>query len=366
MKLAWRNLIQERTRLTLSVLGVALAILLILLLQGFLTGMFQQIAAYLGNSPGSVVVAQDGVVNLLGATSLLPQAAAEDVGAVSGVSKAVPILSQFVILDLHGKKQPAYLVGYDPALGGGPWQIAEGREPRADDEMVIDRVLAQRHGLQLGDRFKIMDRELAIVGLSQGTTSWMTSFLFVRKTAAEGLVRVPGATSFLLVSPEAGQDAQTLRTRLSTIAGTQALLKSDMIANDSKLFGKLFSAPIRLMAGIAFLVGTLVVGLVIYTATVERRREYGVLKAIGASNRVLFGVVTVQALVASAAGSLGGVALAVGAAKAIMQLRPQFLIILEPNAVGAAIAAGLAMALLAALLPARIVGHLPPAEVFRR
>ena len=366
MRLAWRNLIQERTRLALSVVGVALAILLILLLQGFLGGMFRQIAAYLENSPGSLVVAQDGVVNLLGATSLLPPEAAAEARQVKGIEAVVPILSQFVILDLHDKKQPVYLIGYDPAIGGGPWQVAEGRGPNADDEMVIDSVLADRHGLHLGDRFKIMDREFTIVGLSQGTTSWMTSFLFVRKTAAEALVRVPGATSFLLISPAAGQDPETARLRLESIPGTQALLKTEMIANDSKLFGRLFSAPIRLMAGIAFLVGTLVVGLVIYTATIERRREYGVLKAIGAPNRVLFGVVTLQALAASVAGSLGGVALAVAAARAIMQLRPQFLIILEPTAAGGAIIAGVSMALLAALLPARIIGKLPPADVFRR
>lgn len=366
MKLAWRNLIQERTRLGLSILGVALAILLILILQGFLQGMFQQIAAYLENSPGSVVVAQDGVVNLLGATSLLPRGAAEEAAKVDGVSRVVPILSQFVILDLHGKKQPAYLVGYDPTIGGGPWALAEGAEPQADDEMVIDRVLAQRHDLALGDRFKIMDREFTIVGLSKGTTSWMTSFLFVKKTAAEALVRVPDATSFLLVTPSSGVSAEVLRGRLSGLAGTQVLLKAEMIANDSKLFGKLFSAPIRLMAGIAFLVGTMVVGLVIYTATIERRREYGVIKAIGAPNRVLFTVVAVQALVASVAGAIVGAGLSLGAADLIMRVRPQFLLILEPRTIGVAILAGLAMAMLAALLPARIVGNLPPAEVFRR
>ena len=183
--------------------------------------------------------------------------------------------------------------------------------------------------------------------------------------ALHGLM-VPGATSFLLVSEEAGEDARTLPSRLSGITGIQALLTDEMIANDSRLFGKLFSAPIRLMVGIAFLVGTLVVGLVIYTATIERRREYGVLKAVGAPNWVLFSVVTLQALVASAAGSLAGVGLAVGAADVIMRLRPQFLIILEPSAMGGAIAAGVAMALLAALLPARILANLPPAEVFRR
>src|SRR4030067_578568 len=187
MLLLWRNLIQERTRLALSVVGVALAILLILLLQGFLGGMFRQIAAYLENSPGSLVVAQDGVVNLLGATSLLPPEAAVEARQGKGIEAVVPILSQFVILDLHDKKQPVYLIGYDPAIGGGPWQGAEGRGPNADDEMVIDSVLADRHGLHLGDRFKIMDREFTIVGLSQGTTSWMTNFLFGGKTADEAV-----------------------------------------------------------------------------------------------------------------------------------------------------------------------------------
>ena len=132
MRLAWRNLIQERTRLALSVAGVALAILLILLLQGFLRGMFRQIAGYLENSPGSLVVAQDGVVNLLGATSLLPPDAEAEARQVKGIETVVPILSQFVILDLHDKKQPAYLIGYEPAIGGGPWQMVYPVDGLAD------------------------------------------------------------------------------------------------------------------------------------------------------------------------------------------------------------------------------------------
>ena len=50
-----------------------------------------------------------------------------------------PILSQFVILDLHDKKQPVYLVGYDPASGGGP-----GGSPQAtrqnNYQVVFDRI----------------------------------------------------------------------------------------------------------------------------------------------------------------------------------------------------------------------------------
>jgi two-component system OmpR family sensor kinase len=113
--LARRNLFQDITRLALSISGVALAVMLILLLNGFLGGMYRQIAAYLDHNPGTVVVAQEDVTNLLGATSLLPPGTAA--AARSRGATVVPILSQFVILDLHDKNQPVYLVGYDPASG---------------------------------------------------------------------------------------------------------------------------------------------------------------------------------------------------------------------------------------------------------
>lgn len=120
------------------------------------------------------------------------------------------------------------------------------------------------------------------------------------------------------------------------------------------------------MVGIAFLVGTLVVGLVTYTATVERQREYGVLKAIGAGNRRLYTVVATQALIATLAGSLGGIALAFGASALIEQLRPQFLVLIEPVAIVRSLVDGLGIALLAALGPVRVLAALAPADVFRR
>ncbi len=365
MSIAWRNLFKDKTRLALSIGGVALAVMLILLLDGFRNGMFAQITAYLDHAPGTMVVAQEGVTNLLGATSLLPGDTANSVKA-RGAAKVVPILSQFAILDLHGKKQPTYLIGYDPKTGGGPWKIAAGREPRTDSEVVFDKILAERHGITLGDPVEIMDKDFTIVGFSDGTTSWMTSFLFIRKTAMETLIRAPGATSFLLITPPDWMGEEGLRARLKDLERVETLIKREMMANDLKLFAKIFSAPIQLMAAIAFFVGTLVVGLIIYTATVERQREYGVLKAIGARNGVLYRVVATQAIIAAGAGSGIGVVAAYGAAELIMNLRPQFLIVYEPSAVAQALVAGIGMALLAALFPARVVAGLAPAEVFRK
>lgn len=366
MSLARRNLFQDKTRLALSIGGVALAVMLILVLKGFLAGMNRQITSYLDHSPGSIVVAQEDVVNLLGATSLLPKGVLQKAEMTRGVDKAVPILAQFIILDLHGKKQPTYMVGYEPDQGGGPWRLMAGREPRSKKEMVFDRVLADRHGLNLGDQVEVMGKDFTIVGLSDGTTSWMTSFFFIRKQDAEDLLLAPGATSFLLLTTSDNAHPDAILRRLNDISDVNALTKTQMAANDLKLFANIFSAPLKLMVGIAFLVGTMIVGLIIYTATVERQREYGVIKAIGAKNSYLYQIVVTQALFASLAGSALGILLANSAAQWIMSARPQFLIVFDPVDSGQALLAGLGMALIASVFPTRVVASLAPAEVFRK
>ena len=366
MSLARRNLFQNKTRISLSIGGVALAVMLILVLNGFLDGMNRQITSYLDHAPGSLVVAQEDVVNMLGASSLLPVGAISQVEALRQVDAVIPILSQFVILDLHGKKQPTYMVGYDPDMGGGPWQMFAGRQPRTKREVVFDRVLAVRHSLKLGDTVEVLGKDFTIVGLSNGTTSWMTSFFFVRKDAAEDLLLTPGATSYLLVTTSKDANLDDILRRVNNLSGVNPLTKREMAANDLKLFAKVFSAPLKLMVAIAIMVGTMIVGLVIYTITVERQREYGVIKAIGGANRVLYKVVLTQALVAALMGTLIGVLLAYGVSQWIMTARPQFLIVFDPLDMGRALLAGLVMALMAALFPARMVAGLAPAEVFRK
>ena len=368
MSLAWRNLLQDKTRLLLSVSGVALAIMLILLLTGFVSGLQLQVTRYLDHAPGSVVLVPAGTkgASLVVPAQNLPLQAVDEARSIPGVATAIPVVSQYAVLDLGQTKQFAVVIGYDPALGGGPWALREGRLPESDNEVVLDGVLADRRGVRLNDSFALMGQTFRVAGLSQGTTTWMTSYVFMRLGAAQRLYGNPDTVSMVLVTPAAGVSPNELRSRLTGIVGADPILKSDLIASTRSFYLSTFAAPLDLMAGIAALVGVLVVGMVVYTATLERQREYGVLKAVGARNRVLYRVVATQALVAALAGSALGVGLTLGAGQLIMALRPQFLIAVEPTAVLFALAAGLGMALLAALFPARLLASLAPAEVFRR
>lgn len=365
MFLARRNLFHDKTRLALSVTGLALALMLMLVLNGIQTGMVRQQSAYYDNTAGPIIVGQEGVTASLGLSSL-PRGTTDLARQTEGTASVTPILSQFFFLELHDRKAAVLIIGYDPQYGGGPWRLVEGSEPEAGREVVFDRVLAERHNVSVGDDISVMGLNFTVVGLSEGTSSLFWSYVFVLKSTVESLLFQSEITSLLFVTPADGAASDALRDRLSDLPGVDAVFKSDVIAGAQRAYDRLFGAPIRLMVSIAFLVGALVVGLVIYTASVEREREYGVLKAIGARNRMLYGVVAIQALIAAVAGAIAGIGLAWGAAQLIMTLRPEILIALEPSSAVSAMLTALVLALLAAYFPARMVARLAPAEVFRR
>ena len=364
MLLARRNLVHDPVRLALSIAGVAVPIALILLLAGYRAGVYAQASAYLDHAPGEYVVAEPGTANFMGTTSALDQGIEDRVAVLPGITRVVPVITQFVVFEQHGRKEGFLLVGYDPARGGGPWQMTAGRELTADDEVVLDDTTARQHGINVGDSLRILDRDVAVVGLSGETTFWAGSIGFARLGTLESFLRAGNLRSFLLVSLEPGAREAEVRADVAALRA-DLVPKATLIANDRRLLARVYDAPIGLMVIIAFAVGVLVVGLVIYTAAVERRREYGALKAIGAPNRVLYRVVVAQALLAAVSGALAGTGLALGGSVLLTAWRPQFRVEIDAATVVGVSASSLVMAVVAALAPALSLGALEPAEVFR-
>lgn len=365
--LALRNLLQDKMRFALSVVGVALAVMLILFLLGLRAGLLRSAIIYLDNAPGSVAIMPAGVRSTgAGVGQFIPSDTADQVSATPGVGRVTAVVLVMAIPEFHGRKEVIKLVGYDAAEGGGPWNLSQGREPQADDEVVLDRVLAGRHDFNLGDELEVGGRRLRVVGLSSETSSFTGSYVFAQRAFVDSLVLTPGAASMLLVTPAAGTSPTELVTSLRSIPDTNVLLKSKLMANDQQLVAGVFDQIVILMVVAAFVVGALVVGMVTYTATNERRGEYGIIKALGARNSVLYQVVALQALASAGLGAAVGVGFAYAMGWLVMTARPQFLVAIGPSAIAITLIAGLVMALLGALFPARAVAGVAPADVFRR
>lgn len=363
---ARRQLFSERSKLAVSVVGIAAAVALVLLLTGLRRGMVEQVTLYLDRQP-PVLVGQAGARNFVAQTSVLPESLGARLERVPGVAAATPISEQFAMLTLHGRRVLPLLVGFDPGEPGGPWSLAAGRAPRARGELVLDRALAGEHGLEVGTTVDYRGTALRVVGLSRGTTAWMTPLAFATRETLNALNRRPGTASFFLVRPERGVDPAALAARIERrVPGVSALTRDEAAASDRSLFTGAFEGPLLAMVAIAFAVAILVIGLTVYGSTTERSREYATLKAIGLRSGALVRLAGVQAGVLALAGTALGTLLAYAGVGAASLLAPKYLIVVTGESVALIAAAALAMALAAASLPARYLARLDPATAFRR
>ena len=367
--LAWRQLGSDRAKLaaTLAVVGAACA--LVLLLVGLRQGIAQQVSVYLDHQPApSVLVARKGTQNfLLGRTSVLPLTVGDRVRNVPGVERVIPVANEYAMLDLHGRKVLALLIGYDPAAGGGPWRIVAGRAPAATGELAVDRTLAADHGLRVGDALALRGSAFRIVGLTGGTSAWMTPLVFATLDSVNGLDRAPRTATAFLVVPRPGVGAETLSRRIAQGVPSVAAHPSATVArNDRRLWMSVFDGPLLLMVGIGGAVAVLVIGLAVYTSTVDRAREYAALAAIGLSRRGLLRIVVVQAILVALGGVAVGIVLAVAAGRLVGRLAPRYLIVIDPRPAALLALAAIVMALVAATVPARFLSRLDPALALRR
>jgi len=261
--LARRNLLADRRRLAASVAGVGLAVMLILLLDGMWTGVRAQSRLYADRAGADLFVLQPGVSDLIAGESVLPASTVDTVAGTPGVTWATPVQSTYVILEFHAKKVATYLVGSVPGQAGGPWVVAEGRTVRTGGEIVVDSLLARRHGLDVGDRMAVMGQPFRIVGISRESSGFMgVGYVFVTHDAAARLLGAASTTSYVLVGTA---DPGGARQRL-TAQGLNVLTKEQAGSNTQDFFTGVFGGPLRLMVAVAFAAGTLVIALTAYTA----------------------------------------------------------------------------------------------------
>ena len=365
--LARRQLTHEPVKLALALGGVTLAVALVGLLFGLREGIGRQVTTYVDHARGDVYVAAPESSSLVTAgPPALDARLADEVKTVPGVADAGAIIAQLGILRLHEKKVATLLIGFDQGRPGGPWQVREGRAPRAGREIAVDAVMAETHGLAVGDRVTVRGRALRIVGLTDETSSWMTPLVFVPRRLAGELQERPDAASFVIARAD-GVGAAALADRLrSRLDGVNVLTKRELAGNDRELMAASFNAPLLVMVLIALAVGALVIAITTYGFVAERRREFGSLKAIGARNSRLYRVVSLQALAISLVGLGAGLGLREAAGAAIESAWPKFLFVSLPEHYALTLAAALGMGLVGALVPARVIARLDPAEVFRR
>ena len=367
IRLAFRNLFQNKAWLVISVGGVALALLLILSLDAIFSGVERQVTAYVEHSGADIWVSQADVRNMHMASSSLPDSVARKVKYVPGVASVTPILYLTNNVVAGDERSLAYIIGLpENAEFGVPWSISSGSILPGKGEVILNRNIAANSGIALGDEVEILGDEFKVTGFSEGTASLVNSVAFITMDDFEEMRGSYNTVSFLLVKVSNGESPEIVADRIEAqVRDVTAQTKSDFAAQERQVIKDMSTDVITMMNLIGFLIGLAVMALTVYTSTLSRRREYGMLKALGARNSDLYVTVLAQAILSVVLGFLFGLALTLLLAVVVPIFGSNLALEVSRASLLKVGSVSLVIATVSAMLPIRQIAGLDPAMVFR-
>ncbi len=362
---ARRNLFAEKGRFAISVAGVAFAVVLILIVLALYRG-FSRSGQTFRELPGQLWIVQQGTTDPFHSVSLVSRGELADARGVDGVAAVVPVLSRTMEFTVDGKAESGRLLALDidPSL---PFpDDARRRFLPAQGSIVIDGILGAKTGLRANESAEFNGTPLVVGHVERSSAEAFSPFIFLNAADATRIFGRGDLVSYgmVILRPEA-KPMDVARAIEARNPGLHVFTSSEFATSIRKEIDESFLPIISVLLIIGFVVGAAVVGLTIYTATIERSREFGVMKAVGGSAGFLYRIVLSQSSMLTAAGFAVGLAAAWGVAQLVRQLVPDFVTIFRAQDVIGVFAGAVLMALVASFAPVRRINSIDPATVFR-
>jgi len=343
------------------------------------------------NAGTDVVVRNGTELDANVARAPIDAALVDRVAAVDGVAAAEGEVSGYGALlgsdgTAIGGNGPPQMAGSwmtDPTLN--PYRLAEGRAPRADGEVVVNRSTAEAGGLHLGDTTTLLTPEpveVTIVGLATfgdaDGLGGVTFTAFDLAAAQEHVLKSPDRVSSVAVRGEDGVDQSQLAERISTVlpagveASTGTQVTDEATANVNRNFLDSLTTFLTMFAGVALLVGTFSIYNTFSIIVAQRTRQAALLRALGAGRGQVIRSVIFEALLVGVTGSLVGLAAGIGVAGLLKGLfdaagfaLPAGGIVVTGGTVAAALVAGVLVTLVAGVVPAIKASRVAPLAALR-
>jgi putative ABC transport system permease protein len=322
---------------------------------------------------------------------LIDASLVDTVRDVEGVAAAEPAVEGFG--QLVGKDGDE-LGGNGPPTLAGNWinnrdvnryRLVEGRAPRADNEVVINRGAADDGNLRVGDTTTVQvpaPVTVRIVGIatfgSADGLGQVTFTAFTLEGAQEHLLGRSDQVGSVLVQARPGVSQDELLNRVQGVLPpdvegiTGSALTEENTSDINEQFLDLFTTFLTVFAGVALLVATFSIYNTFSILVAQRTRESALLRAIGASRGQILTSVVVEAMlvgvVASVAGLLGGVGIA-GGLKVLFDAvgfsLPAGGLVVKAPVVVIAIVVGIVVTLVAGVAPAVRASRVAPLAAIR-
>ncbi|MBN1271061.1 MAG: FtsX-like permease family protein [Candidatus Aminicenantes bacterium] len=289
-------------------IGVILGIIISVFLIGQQTGIFLfltgAMSSLVDNSGDDLWVVDNRTtdVNALGKIDIR---IGHQLESFPGVKKAYPlIIAAGSAKFKDGKSVPVQLVGSQPPhFIGGPWKIIDGNITDLLEDGAISVDYFERENLnnaKVGSVFEINGSRVWVAVQTKGARGFGATYVFTTISRARALAKIPRTkVSAYLIDLQESADPLKVRDRINAhLFGVRAWTKKE--------FSRSTVSTILSTSGIAFSIGTLIIfaavsgmiiiGLTMYSAAVDRIKDYGTLKAIGADNGYIRNLILSQAL----------------------------------------------------------------------
>ncbi len=382
-QLAFRNLIRRRLRSGLTLLGVAVAVSVLACLlafgQGYQRGLSQELDG-MGMQMMLVPLGcpYDAAARVLKGKTLdvsLPASALTAARRDPAVANAAPML--LVALPRPSEGRTDMWVGVDEAIRPLKpwWKLQPGSRWFPDgDSVILGAEAAATEMRQVGDSFYSPEtkRRLTVCGILGRSGTSDDSLFFVPLTTAQAMFHQPGRLTAVAIRLRDPALIGEATTRLQSTPGAQVVTLAEMMGTFLNLIGSVRTLVLAI-AVLAVTISALSVFNTMLASVLERTSELGVLRAVGASRGQVFRLLTIEAVLLTALGSVGGLILAVAighgiedAVKRFVPLAPaEAMLMLTGNVALQCVLVGIGVGVAAGLYPAWQASRLQPARALR-
>jgi putative ABC transport system permease protein len=370
--LARRNLFRDKVRLAVTLTGIVFSVVLTTIQLGLFIGFTAATADLIDRSQADLWVSSKEVTHIEDGVPFSERKLYQ-VLATPGVASVEKQAVQFCAWKRpNGAVEQVMLAGFKPdGTMGGPWNVVAGQvqDLKAADTVMIDELYRDKLGVtHLGQVVEIRGRRARVAGFTRGIRTFTTAPLVFTsfKNAQSYFGLREDQTTFLLVKAGPGVDVHRLKQQLLERVQDVDIYTTAEFSRKQQVYWLLGTGAgftVLLAAGLGMLVGIVVVAQTIYAATMDHLREYGTLKAMGASNGYIYRVIIKQAAISGMIGYLFGMTLSLLVVRASQ--RSAVAIIVPWPLVISLLGSTLLMCISASLVSINKVTRIDPAMVFK-
>jgi putative ABC transport system permease protein len=309
--LARRNLFHDRFRLVVTLTGIAFSVVLMAVQWGLFEGFSSSTTGVIDHSRADLWIAAKNTTYLEQAIPFNERKYYQ-VLATPGVGEAIKYIVRWTYWkESNGHTEAIAVVGGDPdAFMGGPYNLVAGdiQQLKQPNAVIIDRIYADKLDAHaIGDMVEINGYRAKVVGFTDGIRAFTTApYVFTTfKRALDYTIIADDQTTFILVKAAPGVNIGQLKAELQRrLPDNDVFTTAEFSASTAHywMFGTGAGIAVLMAAALGLIVGISVVAQTIYATTIDHIREYGTLKAMGAPNRYVLGVIMEQAAIAAVLG----------------------------------------------------------------